>query len=290
MTRGDLARMMVGRELPPPSPRAPRAPGHEVLVVADLAGDDAAGTARLRGVSFSVRAGEIFAIAGVDGNGQAELAEIVGGLAQPTQGRVYLDGADITTGGVAARLDGGLAHIPADRGSTGLVKDMTVADNVVLRDFGHAPFRRGPWLDADAIRTIAERRTADFAVRATSVDVTARTLSGGNQQKVVLARELGRAPRALLAVQPTRGLDPGATRFVVERIEALRDAGAAVLYISTELEEVLAVGDRVGVMYGGRLAGVMPRAEVDLTRVGLMMAGALVETPQLAALYGVTSP
>jgi simple sugar transport system ATP-binding protein len=261
-----------------------------VLVVADLAGDDAAGTARLRGVSFSVRAGEIFAIAGVDGNGQAELAEIVGGLAQPTQGRVYLDGADITTGGVAARLDGGLAHIPADRGSTGLVKDMTVADNVVLRDFGHAPFRRGPWLDADAIRTIAERRTADFAVRATSVDVTARTLSGGNQQKVVLARELGRAPRALLAVQPTRGLDPGATRFVVERIEALRDAGAAVLYISTELEEVLAVGDRVGVMYGGRLAGVMPRAEVDLTRVGLMMAGALVETPQLAALYGVTSP
>ena len=288
LRRDDLARMMVGRALAPPPPRPPHAPGDEVLVVADLAGADAAGIARLAGVSFSVRAGEVFAIAGVDGNGQSELADIVGGLAVPARGRVYLDGADVTRGGVPARLRGGLAHIPADRGRTGLVRDMTVADNMALRDFDREPFARGPWLDLAAIRDVAQRRALDFAVRADSVDVSVRTLSGGNQQKVVLARELGRAPRALLAEQPTRGLDPGATLFVMEQIEALRSAGAAVLYISTELDEVLAIGDRIGVMHDGRLAGVMRRDEVDLTRLGLMMAGALAEPPEADVLYGVS--
>src|SRR5467141_3796643 len=272
-SREDLARLMVGRDLPPAVEPAPRAPGAEILVVADLHARDAAGVERLRGVSFSVRAGEIFAIAGVDGNGQAELAEVLGGLTPPTRGSVFVDGAALV-GGVATRLALGVAHVPADRAGVGLVRDMTIADNVVLRDVDRPPFCRRRWLEA-------------FDIRAEGVDVPVRTLSGGNQQKVILARELGRRPRVLLAVQPTRGLDPGATRFVIDRVRALRDGGAAVLYVSTELEEILGVADRLAVMHAGRLVGVMRPADADLTRVGLMMAGALEEPPDAAALYGV---
>jgi general nucleoside transport system ATP-binding protein len=157
----------------------------------------------------------------------------------------------------------------------------------MLRDADRAPFCRRGWLDFAAAREAAQRGIEAFAIRAEGVETPVRALSGGNQQKVILARELGRRPRLLLAVQPTRGLDPGATRFVIDRVLALRDAGAAVLYISTELEEILAVADRVGVMYAGRLVGVMRPGGTDLTRVGLMMAGALEETPDAAALYGV---
>lgn len=287
VSREDLARMMVGRDVQPGLERTARSPGAEVLVVVDLRGRDAAGVERLRGVSFSVRAGEVFAIAGVEGNGQAELADVVGGLAAPSGGRLYVDGADLTDGGVAARLAAGVAHIPADRATTGLVGDMTLAENLALRDFARPPFRRGPWLAARATREAAIERIARFSVRADGPEAPARTLSGGNQQKVIVARELGRRPRLLLAAQPTRGLDPGATRFVVDQVLALRDAGAGVLYISTELEEVLTVADRVGVMYGGRLVGVMFREDADLTRLGLMMAGALVEAPDASRLYGV---
>jgi simple sugar transport system ATP-binding protein len=143
------------------------------------------------------------------------------------------------------------------------------------------------WLDTEMTRRVARDRAERFAVRAAGVDAPARTLSGGNQQKVVLAREIGREPRVLLAVQPTRGLDPGATRFVMDQVLALRDAGAAVLYISTELDEVLAVADRIGVMCAGRLVGVMRRDEADLGRIGLMMAGALDEAPDEQLRYGV---
>jgi len=285
-SREDLARLMVGRELPPAVEPAPRAPGAEILVVADLHARDAAGVERLRGVSFSVRAGEIFAIAGVDGNGQAELAEVLGGLTPPTRGSVFVDGAALV-GGVATRLALGVAHVPADRAGVGLVPDMTIADNVVLRDVDRPPFCRRGWLDRDAARAAARRGIEAFDIRAEGVDVPVRTLSGGNQQKVILARELGRRPRVLLAVQPTRGLDPGATRFVIDRVRALRDGGAAVLYVSTELEEILGVADRLAVMHAGRLVGVMRPADADLTRVGLMMAGALEEPPDAAALYGV---
>ena len=285
-SREDLARLMVGRDLPPPVERASRAPGAEILVVADLHACDAAGVERLRGVSFSVRAGEIFAIAGVDGNGQAELAEVVGGVAPPTRGSVFVDGAEIV-GGVATRLAAGVAHVPADRASVGLVRDMTIADSVVMRDVDRPPFCRRGWLDRDAAREAARRGIEAFDIRAEGVDVPVRTLSGGNQQKVILARELGRGPRVLLAVQPTRGLDPGATRFVIDRVRALRDGGAAILYVSTELEEILGVADRLAVMHAGRLVGVMRPADADLTRLGLMMAGALEEPPDAAALYGV---
>jgi len=286
-SRADLAHLMVGRDVGASAAWAPRAAGAEVLLVADLHGRDAAGVERLRGVSFSVREGEILAIAGVDGNGQAELVEALGGLVPPSAGRIHVDGADLTTEGIGARLSAGVAHVPADRASTGLVGEMTLAENLALRDVGRPPFRRGPWLDAAATRAVARERMGRFGILAAGLDAPARTLSGGNQQKVILAREIGRRPRLLLAAQPTRGLDPGATRFVIEQVLALRDAGAAVLYVSTELEEVLAVADRIGVMCGGRLVGMMWRDEADLGRIGLMMAGALDETPDAERLYGV---
>ena len=287
ITRAQLARMMIDRDVGASLPPERAAVGAERLVVADLAAVDMEGVERLRGVSFSVRAGEVLALAGVDGNGQDELADCIGGLAHPTRGRVFVDGTDVTDGGVRARLGAGLRHVPADRRSTGLVGEMTVAENLALRDVATPPLRRGPWLDVAAMSEVAARRMAQFDIRATDPGVSTATLSGGNQQKIVLARELAPGPGVLLAVQPTRGLDPGATRFVIDQILALRAAGAAVLYISTELEEALTVADRLGVMYRGRLVGVMRRHEVDLTRIGLMMAGALAETPDAAALYGV---
>jgi len=287
--RQDLARMMVERDVTAPLERVIRQPGHERLVVNELTVRDAGGIMRLRGLSFSVRAGEVLALAGVDGNGQAELADVIAGLARPESGHVFVDGADVTWGGVAARLAAGLGHVPADRATEGLVREMTVAENLALRDFDRPPLRRGPWLDGSAIRARAVERMAEYDIRAGDDESLVATLSGGNQQKIVLARELGRRPTVLLAVQPTRGLDPGATRFVIERVLALREAGAAVLYISTELEEALGVGDRIGVLHAGRLVGVMPRAGADVTRIGLMMAGVLDEAPGAEALYG-TSP
>lgn len=290
VSRHDLARMMVDRDLAAPIERVDRAPGAERLVVANLTACDASGIERLRGVSFSVRSGEVLALVGVDGNGQAELADVIAGLARPTRGSVFLDGVDVTAGGVATRRAGGLAHVPADRGTTGLVGEMTVAENLALRAVGEPPLRRGPWLDVAAINALARDRIAAFGIRALGPDVAAATLSGGNQQKIVLAREIGGAPSVLLAVQPTRGLDPGATRFVVDQVLALRDAGGAIVYISTELEEALLVADRIGVMFQGRLVGLMRREEVDLARLGSMMAGALEEAPDDAALYGVRAP
>jgi simple sugar transport system ATP-binding protein len=281
--RRELARMMVGRDLGAPVERHADALGPERLVVVDLHAADADGVERLREVSFSVRSGEVLAIVGVDGNGQAELARIVGGMERPARGAVLVDGVDVTDGGVAARRVAGLAHVPADRATTGLVGDMTIAENLALRAFDEPPIRRGPWLDTGAIERLAKERMAEFAIRAPSPGTAVRKLSGGNQQKVVLARELGSRPAVLVAEQPTRGLDPGATRFVVDAVLALRGAGSAVLYISTELEEALLVADRLAVMYRGRLMGLVPREDVDLARLGLMMAGA--DLPESVAFH-----
>ncbi len=288
--RRELARMMVGRDVGAPIDRVPRSAGPERLVVANLTARDAIGIERLRGLSFSVRAGEVLALVGVDGNGQAELARVIVGIDRPTRGSVFVDGAEVTAGGVAARRAAGLAHVPADRATTGLVTDMTIAENLALRAFDEPPLRRGVWLDAEAMTELARAGIADFGIRASGPATVVRTLSGGNQQKIVLARELSGRPTVLVAEQPTRGLDPGATRFVVDQVLALRAAGGAILYITTELEEALLLADRIGVMYQGRLAGLMRREHVDLGRLGLMMAGALEEAPDDAALYGVPTP
>jgi len=184
-----------------------------------------------------------------------------------------MDGREITRATVASRLTAGLGYIPVDRATTSLVPGMTIGENIGLRDFDHPPYRRGICLDRRVFREQARAKMEKFGILARDPDTPVQTLSGGNQQKVVLARELGREPRVLIAFQATWGLDPGATRFVIDQVIATRNRGGAVLYISSELDEVLMVGDRVGVMSNGRLLGVVPRDEVDLGQIGLMMAG-----------------
>ena len=276
-TRESLARLMVGRETTaaPPATATTAAAGRVRLRVRALAARDASGVERLKDASFELRAGEILALAGIDGNGQGELADALAGLARPTRGQILMDEVDITRGGATQRLAAGIAYIPADRAGTSLVQGMSIEENLMLRDVGRAPYSRLGRIHRGAARRLSIARMRDFDVRAASPDAPARTLSGGNQQKVALARELGRQPEVVIAFQPTWGLDPGATQFVIDRLRRLRDQGAAVLYISSELEEVLAVGDRVGVLSEGRIVDLVPRAQADLERIGLAMAGAL---------------
>ncbi len=283
-TRASLASLMVGRELAPAEPTTRhRTSGPVLLEVDELQADDANGTRRLKGASFTLRAGEVLALAGVDGNGQEELANTLAGLTRPAGGRVAVDGRDLTGRGACTMLDAGVAYIPADRAGTSLVQSMRIEDNLMLRDFRRAPFSHGGRIDHAALRRLAQERIAAFDIRAAAPTAAARTLSGGNQQKVALAREIGRAPRILVAFQPTWGLDPGATRFTIDSILRLRDDGAAVLYISSELEEVLMVGDRIGVLYDGRVQGVVDRLDVDLHRIGLAMAGGVAQDEAVAA-------
>jgi simple sugar transport system ATP-binding protein len=281
-TRESLARMMVGRELAATAPRRAGTPGRERLAVENLAARDASGVQRLKDVSFGLRAGEVLALAGIDGNGQGELADALAGMLRPSSGRITLDGRDITRDGARARLAAGIAYIPADRAGTSLVQAMSIEDNLMLRDFCDVPYSAAGRIDRAALRRIATERVAQFKVRSASTAAAARTLSGGNQQKVALAREMGRAPQILIAFQPTWGLDPGATRFVIDSILAMRDAGGAVLYISSELEEVLAVGDRIGVLHEGRIVELVERDAVDIERIGLAMAGSSAAQRQAA--------
>ncbi|MCB8877627.1 ABC transporter ATP-binding protein [Acidisoma silvae] len=265
--RATLARMMVGRDVPAPQNLSGSGTGATRLSVSGLGG------AGIGPMDLTLSGGEILGLAGVDGNGQLELAETLAGLRAATGGSVMLDGRDITHASVSARMTAGLAYIPADRSSTALVRGMTIAANLMLRDSARPPYARRGWLTKRATQTRAAALMQGFDIRAPSPAVPAGRLSGGNQQKIVIARELDRNPGLLIAHQPTWGLDPGATHFVMERMLALRAAGAAVLYISSELEEVLAISDRVAVLAGGAIAGIMPRGGVDMAQLGLWMSG-----------------
>jgi len=267
VSRGQLADMMVGRDITAPHRPDPRPPGAVRLAVRGLTAPG------LAGVTFELRSGEILGIAGVDGNGQFELVETLAGLLRARAGSIVLDGRDITGASVAARVRAGLAYMPADRAQTALVRPMSIAENLMLRDSARAPYSRGTLLSDAGRAQKARALMGDYDIRAPGPAAIVARLSGGNQQKIVVARELDRAPAVLVAHQAAWGLDPGATRFVLDRVVALRDAGGAVLYISSELEEVLEIGDRVAVMAGGGFAGVVARAEADLRQIGLWMAG-----------------
>jgi simple sugar transport system ATP-binding protein len=223
-------------------------------------------------VSFSVAPGEILGIAGVEGNGQTELLEAIAGLRGVTSGSVRLGGAEITALGVRARGDAGLSHIPEDRHRRGLVLDYSVADNLILGQQHH--FARLGMLDQAAIAAHAARQVAGFDIRPADPTLPARALSGGNQQKVVIAREMSREFTALLAAQPTRGVDVGAIEFIHGELRKARDAGKAVLLVSAELREVLSLSDRIAVMYGGRIVALMPRGEASEELLGQYMTGA----------------
>jgi len=220
-----------------------------------------------------VRAGEILGVAGVQGNGQTELCEVLMGLRPAVAGSVQLDGEDLSRATPRDRLRAGIGYVPEDRQEDGLVADFSVADNLILDVFDQPPFASGISLNLEAIRASAGSRVAEFDVRTTSTATPAGTLSGGNQQKVILAREMSRNVRLLLASQPTRGLDVGSIEFVHRRIVDQRDRGVAVLIVSSELDEIYALADRIAVMYEGRIVAFRPPS-VPVEELGLLMAGA----------------
>jgi simple sugar transport system ATP-binding protein len=267
VTKAQLAEMMVGRDVT--APHARRSPPREDirLKVEGLQGPG------LGPLSFEVRGGEILGVAGVDGNGQIELAETLAGLRRPRAGAVSLDGREITRAAVAARVGAGLAYMPADRSSTALVKSLSIAENLMLRDSRSPAFADGRFLSPAKLRDNAHRLMKEYDIRAPGPTTLAGRLSGGNQQKIVVARELDRKPAALVAHQAAWGLDPGAARFVLERVLALREEGAAIVYFSSELEEVLEISDRIAVMANGAFAGVTARADAEIGQIGLWMSG-----------------
>jgi len=275
-----LARMMVGREVVLRVEKSPANPADVVLDVAGLSALDDRKLEAVKDLSLSVRGGEVVGIAGVDGNGQAQLVEAIVGLRRPTAGTIRLKGTDITHDDPAKTISAGVSHVPADRHRRGLVLEFDLVENVMLGDQSAAPFSKGGILDRKKMSEVAEKRIADYDVRTPSSNVAAANLSGGNQQKLVLARELGREPELLIAAQPTRGLDVGAIEFVHRRILAERDSGKAVLLISMELEEILALSDRILVMFEGRIVAEFEGGTVDEATLGYYMTGGTGETPR----------
>jgi simple sugar transport system ATP-binding protein len=263
----ELARLMVGRELLDPPARPSQEPGAVTLEVRGLRGPG------IRGVDLAVRAGEIVGVAGVAGNGQSELAELIAGLLPVTAGTVTVAGTDVTQRSVKARRDAGLAYIPDDRFRRGLAADASIADNLVMGSQRRAPFARRGLMDRGVMRRAGEELVRRFGVKAASVDDPARSLSGGNAQRVVIARELAGEKPAIVVAQPTRGIDIAASRFVHGELLARRAAGAAILLISADLNEVIALSDRIVVLFAGTVAGDLNAADADPERIGLLMAG-----------------
>ena len=255
-TEESLARMMVGREVLMQVEKSARKAGDTLLHVDDLHVFDDRGLEQVRGVSLDVRAGEIVGIAGVDGNGQTELIDALTGLRRPASGTIVLGGKPMSIhAGARDLLDAGIGHIPEDRQRRGLVLEFSIAENIALHDYCHPPESRLGWLYPGRLVARAARLIQDFDVRGGGPQTKAGALSGGNQQKVVVAREVGRNPKVLIAAQPTRGLDVGAIEYVHRRLVAERDSGRAILLVSLELEEILSLSDRILVIFEGQIVG-----------------------------------
>ena len=268
-----LARMMVGRDVVLSVDKNPVAPGEIALEVKDLVVEDDRRLTAVKGVSFAVRRGEIVGIAGVSGNGQAEIVESIVGLRRPKSGTIELLGHDITHAPPRQTIEAGVSHVPEDRHRRGLVLEFDLAENIILGDHRRTPYAKGLLMRPAAIAETARTRVRDYDIRTPSISVLAGNLSGGNQQKLVLAREMGRDPELLIAAQPTRGLDVGAIEFVHKRILAERDAGKAVLLVSLELEEVLSLADRILVIYEGRVVAEFEADATDAETLGVYMTG-----------------
>ncbi len=269
-----LAAMMVGREVILTVDKSPARPQGEVLQVKSLHVQDQRGLEAVRGVSFSVRAGEILGVAGVQGNGQTELVEALTGLRPTTSGMVEMSGKDLTHATPRAFTETGLAHIPEDRQRHGLVLSYTVADNMVLCDYYRPPFGIHGMLQQQALDENARKLIDEYDVRTPSPYVAAGKLSGGNQQKVIVARELSRPVKLVIANQPTRGLDVGSIEYIHKEIVNMRDRGVAVLLVSAELDEIMALSDRIAVMYRGEIVTTVDAQKVTREQLGLWMAGA----------------
>jgi simple sugar transport system ATP-binding protein len=272
-TREDLARLMVGREVLFRLDKKPQTPGEVVLHVENLHANNDQGLPALRGVSFDVRTGEIVGIAAIAGNGQSELAEVITGLRRATAGRILVNGEDVTNQPARRTIRKGVAHVPEDRTHVGSAPNLSITDNVIMKSYRQPPLAHGWSLNEVAARDRATTLKDDYSILAPSINTEVRLLSGGNLQRVILARELSAAPELLIAMQPTRGLDVGAIEGVQRLLLAQREARAAILLSSEELDEIFALSDRILVMYEGQIVG--ETTEHDAQTIGLMMTGEL---------------
>lgn len=268
-----LARMMVGREVILTIDKKPAKPGETVLHVENLRVIDDRRQVAVDGISFDVRAGEILGVAGVQGNGQTELVEALTGLRAVDGGKTAILGHDTTKATPREIIEKGVAHVPEDRQLDGLVLSYPVADNLALNTYYLPPFATGTMMHEAAIYSTAERLVNEFDIRTPSVETLVSSLSGGNQQKVIIARELSRPIKLLIASQPTRGLDVGSIEYIHQRLVEKRDQGCAVLLVSPELDEIISLSDRIAVMYRGKIMDILPSGQVTAEQLGLLMAG-----------------
>lgn len=281
-----LAEMMVGRKVILELEKKPLNSGKIILKTENLWGEDNRMLPAVKGVDLEVRAGEILAVAGIDGNGQSELIEILTGLRPVTRGRFFLEEQELTNQPPKVVLAAGLGHIPEDRQKRGLILDFSVQENLILENYRERDFCRCGMLKDTHCRSYAGNLIREFDIRAPGADVAAGALSGGNQQKVVVAREIRRGPKLLIVAQPTRGLDVGAIEFVHRQLLNERDRGTAILLFSLELDEIMALADRIAVMYEGAIMGVLAREAATEEKLGLMMAGGIspLKQPKEGAL------
>jgi len=278
VSQEDLAALMVGRKVTLEVEKEAASAGEVQLQIQEIEAYTDLGEPALRGVSLDVRAGEIVGVAGVQGNGQTELVEVVTGLRPATAGSVRINNVDMTNA-PPRRIteEGAICHVPEDRHMYGMVDAYSVADNLVLSSYYKRPFSSGLTMNEQAIAQHAEELVAQFDVRTPSVRTSGANLSGGNQQKMVVAREFGRPIRLLVAAQPTRGIDVGSIEFIHSQIVAKRDEGVAVLLVSYELDEIMALSDRIAVMFHGQISAILPRSQATREKIGLLMAGVSAE-------------
>lgn len=281
--RRSLARLMVGRDLaqivedPRHETHESVAPGDTILSLRDVTAIGEKGVPALKRVSLEIRAGETLGVAGVAGNGQSELAEVVTGLRRTTTGAIHVAGQDVTNRHAGEIARAGVAHVPEDRLATGLIGGMDLSANAILREYDQPPLAQGPFLSGASVATFTDKLISRHDVKAPGRWARLRTLSGGNQQKLLLGRELNGAPRLIVAVHPTRGVDIGATEAIHAALREQRTRGAATLLISEDLDELLALSDRIAVMFDGRVMGVLPARGADPEQIGLLMAGVAPE-------------
>jgi simple sugar transport system ATP-binding protein len=277
-TESKLASMMVGRDVLLRVDKKVAKPGKAVLEVSDLKVTDDRKHLTVEGVSFDVHAAEIVGIAGVQGNGQTELVEALTGMRQPLSGKIELLGKNVTDAVPREITELGVAHIPEDRQRDGLVLSFPVSDNLVLNSYYHEPFTKGVVMQEKKIDSSAKEMIRDFDVRTPTPHTTVGSLSGGNQQKVIVARELSRPVKLVIASQPTRGLDVGSIEYIHKQLVARRDQGAAVLLVSSELDEIMQLSDRIAVMFRGNIVAILDAKKVTKQEVGLLMAGVVKDT------------
>ncbi|MFA5523245.1 MAG: ABC transporter ATP-binding protein [Tissierellales bacterium] len=269
----ELTKAMIGRELSPVSKDNACCKGEKVLELKDVSYVDGGGVKTLKDINLHLCAGEVLGIAGVDGNGQKELAEVIAGLVHATSGKIFLGDQEITQKSILDIINMSVGYIPEDRHKRGLVLDFSVSENLIMKDYCKSPFRKKVFFDFNEINSHAENMINKYSIKTTGRNAEARKLSGGNQQKIVVAREIDKQPRLLIAVQPTRGVDIGAIEFIHKQIMKAKEQGTAILLISTELSEINSLSDRIAVIYKGTIVGEIDQSQFEESTIGLMMAG-----------------